>query len=487
VNLLAEGWPCLVVGGGPVAHRKTLSLLAAGAKVRVVSPELCPELAELVAGGKTEHTPRRFESGDATGARIVFAATNDREANRAVLEAARAAGAWCCCVDENWEEGDFVTPAAFQREGLTIAVSTGGRSCRQAKMIKATLGRHIRSIASAELLVLGTSHEELSLEQREAIQPVGPRLDAVGGMLAQVWGIHEFLPLITCNRVEIAAIASDAVCEGDLIERILGFERLEERQKYRLVGYDAFEHMALVTAGMRSQSPGEYHVASQIKEALAGAVRREWAGGMMQSWVAAALHLSKHIKNEVTPLLHPAEIEDVSSDYVSERVGADWSGRMVLVIGSGMVGRSLIAAALNRNARCVWCYHVTRPEPAAAWSDRVRLISFNEMKESLGACDIVFCAAESPRHVLHQGHAPFFNQERRVVIVDLGVPRNVSPDLMPLLPEGELVNLDRLKNWAARTYGGLERALAMSRRIVGEHRNEYESLVERFQGRNAGQ
>lgn len=42
--LRLEGRPVLVVGGGPVAAGKLLGLLAAGARVTVVAPEVRPEV-----------------------------------------------------------------------------------------------------------------------------------------------------------------------------------------------------------------------------------------------------------------------------------------------------------------------------------------------------------------------------------------------------------------------------------------------------------
>ena len=43
--------PCLVAGGGPVAEAKVRGLLAAGARVTVVSPTLTPALTALAAEG----------------------------------------------------------------------------------------------------------------------------------------------------------------------------------------------------------------------------------------------------------------------------------------------------------------------------------------------------------------------------------------------------------------------------------------------------
>lgn len=107
VNLLTRGWPCLVVGAGAVAARKVQALLAAGAAVQVVAPEICPERAGSAAAGEIEHAVREFAPSDADGKRLVFAATNDRAVNRAVLHAARQAGALCCGVDGSWVDGDF--------------------------------------------------------------------------------------------------------------------------------------------------------------------------------------------------------------------------------------------------------------------------------------------------------------------------------------------------------------------------------------------
>ncbi|RKY84337.1 bifunctional precorrin-2 dehydrogenase/sirohydrochlorin ferrochelatase, partial [candidate division KSB1 bacterium] len=42
--------PVIVVGGGKVAYRKVKSLLDAGAKITVVSPELDQDLRDLVEG-----------------------------------------------------------------------------------------------------------------------------------------------------------------------------------------------------------------------------------------------------------------------------------------------------------------------------------------------------------------------------------------------------------------------------------------------------
>ena len=50
-----------------------------------------------------------------------------------------------------------MTPAVLRRGDLTVAISTGGRSCRQARMIKQSLDRHLQSLETADLLIMGVS------------------------------------------------------------------------------------------------------------------------------------------------------------------------------------------------------------------------------------------------------------------------------------------------------------------------------------------
>lgn len=146
--LLVAGRPCLVVGGGDIATRKVGHLLDAEANVTVVSLTLTDALQALARKRKIRVIPRAFARSDVRGKYLVFATTDRKDINRRVLAAARARGILCSASDSNWPNGDFVTPAICRGHGLVVTVSTGGRSCRQARIVKDKIARLLATMAN---------------------------------------------------------------------------------------------------------------------------------------------------------------------------------------------------------------------------------------------------------------------------------------------------------------------------------------------------
>ena len=138
--LKVAGRGCVVVGGGEVALRKATALVECGARVRVISPELGPELAALAARGAIEWEARGYRPGDLAGAFLCVAAADDAEVNAAVKQEARECGVLANLADDP-DGSDYQVPSFFADGDLLIAVSTGGASPAVAR----TLRRMIQS------------------------------------------------------------------------------------------------------------------------------------------------------------------------------------------------------------------------------------------------------------------------------------------------------------------------------------------------------
>lgn len=131
VMLQLEGRRCVIVGAGPVGLRKLRTLVPTGAEIVLIAPDA--EEATLATGVIIVN--REFSSTDLDGAALAFAATSSLRINREIADAARDRGIPVNIADDP-QGSDFTLPASCHREGLTIAVATGGRSPAAAALVR---------------------------------------------------------------------------------------------------------------------------------------------------------------------------------------------------------------------------------------------------------------------------------------------------------------------------------------------------------------
>ena len=133
VFLKLEGRRVLLVGGGLVAAAKLDGLLAAGAQVTVVAPQIRPELQR--PGVALERRP--FAEGDVDDVWWVVAAAPP-EVNRRVQAAAEARQIFVNAVDDPAHATAYLG-GVVRRGDVTVAMSTGGRAPALAGLLREAL------------------------------------------------------------------------------------------------------------------------------------------------------------------------------------------------------------------------------------------------------------------------------------------------------------------------------------------------------------
>ncbi|HZJ24967.1 MAG TPA: bifunctional precorrin-2 dehydrogenase/sirohydrochlorin ferrochelatase [Anaerolineales bacterium] len=134
--------PCVVIGGGKIAEGKVDGLLAANAKVKIISPELTPHLHDLVKQNQVEYAARNYQVGDLTGAFMVICATDQTDINHQVWQEASANQQLVNVVDDT-PRCNFIAPAILRKGDLNIAISTGGKAPALAVRLKERLQEEI--------------------------------------------------------------------------------------------------------------------------------------------------------------------------------------------------------------------------------------------------------------------------------------------------------------------------------------------------------
>ncbi|GJM04822.1 MAG: siroheme synthase [marine bacterium B5-7] len=130
--------PCLVVGGGDVAARKTAQLLKADAKVTVIALKINAALAKFTDNKQIVFLEKSYEQTDIEHIELVIAATDDRELNNKIAVQAKSKQIMVNVVD-NPDAGTFIMPSVIDRSPVMIAVSTGGSSPVLARLLRARL------------------------------------------------------------------------------------------------------------------------------------------------------------------------------------------------------------------------------------------------------------------------------------------------------------------------------------------------------------
>ncbi|MCP4370503.1 MAG: bifunctional precorrin-2 dehydrogenase/sirohydrochlorin ferrochelatase [Deltaproteobacteria bacterium] len=166
VNLDIKNRKCLVVGGGRVGTRKVTTLLACGAKVTVVSPDIRRNLIELADRGVITLNKRSYRNTDLDGMFLVIGTTDDEELNRQISVAAEKLNMLCNIADRP-KACNFILPSIVNRGDLTISISTAGKSPALAKKLRIELEEQFGNEYAELLRLMGVIRAKLLSQKHE--------------------------------------------------------------------------------------------------------------------------------------------------------------------------------------------------------------------------------------------------------------------------------------------------------------------------------
>ncbi len=165
VNLDLRDKPVVVIGGGEVAARKIETLLEAGARVRVVAPELHPDLDHAARRRRLVLCRRGYREGDLKGAFAAIAATDGRALNLRIRREAIRQRCLLNIVDRP-EFCDFVFPSRINRGEFMVTISTGGASPALAKKIRQDLEKRFGEEYGRFVALLAKIRAKIPPEER---------------------------------------------------------------------------------------------------------------------------------------------------------------------------------------------------------------------------------------------------------------------------------------------------------------------------------
>jgi precorrin-2 dehydrogenase / sirohydrochlorin ferrochelatase len=126
ICLNIENARIVVIGGGSVAEQKLKTLLLYTNNIIVCAPEISQSIQIL----PVTILKQPYKEDVLAGARIVYACTNIRNINRQIILDARRRQILACAADDP-EACDFVSPAIYKKEHMSVAVSSNAQDVRR--------------------------------------------------------------------------------------------------------------------------------------------------------------------------------------------------------------------------------------------------------------------------------------------------------------------------------------------------------------------
>lgn len=325
------------------------------------------------------------------------------------------------------------------------------------------------------LVVVGLSHHTASLETRERFAFEGEAL-----LEALQWlrerGVEECVILSTCNRTEIYA----CTLQDDLLVQFLHeWEGLPQGSLapylYIKRGEEAVGHLFRVAAGLDSQVLGESEILGQVRQAWEKAREADSTGGLLNSLFQWAVVVGKRVRSE-TALGRQA----VSLGSLAVRAAIDHSpditNAVIIVIGTGTMGRRIVKELAEHHPKALYILsHTFAYASALATDTGATPLALGALQQVLPDADIIFTATTAPHPILDTScllPLKELRQNRPLLVLDLGVPRNTDPAVR-LLPFVKLYDLEDLKALSEAHYRARAQEVPAALRIVHEGIKEY--------------
>ncbi|HEV3402384.1 MAG TPA: glutamyl-tRNA reductase [Acidimicrobiales bacterium] len=332
------------------------------------------------------------------------------------------------------------------------------------------------------VVVVGLSHRTVPLDLLERMSVADSQLPKALANLTKRRFVSEGVVLSTCHRVEAYVVAERFHGAAQDVRNFLselGFVAPEEfsDRLYTYVDEAAAAHLFAVSAGLDSVVLGESQILGQVRDAWERARAEGAAASRLSALFRHAVEAGKRARTEtaigrgITSLAHAAVA------MATEHLGA-LEGRRVVVLGAGEMGEGMASALSGARAGGGELVLVNRTwDRASALAERVggRPVPFEELPRELARADLLLSSTGAPGVVVEESDlaaATVDRPDRPLLVIDLGMPRNVAPGVGDL-PSVTLLDLGDLRAFVDSGLDERRKEVARVRTVLADELSRY--------------
>ena len=307
-------------------------------------------------------------------------------------------------------------------------------------------------IKEYHFFLTGISHKTAEVELREKVSFSPDTIaDALRGVHS-IRGVSECVILSTCNRTEIYTVLtkpSEKLFEA-IEQFVQDFSDVGEAISscfYRFHDTDVIEHLFRVCSGLDSMILGEPQIFGQVKDAYLTAIDYKCTGTATNRLFHHAFQVGKLIRNSTSIGKGTVSISYAAVE-LARKVFCNLDGLSALLVGTGKIGEICARQLIKSGIEHLYIANRTsfRAEDLAE-KLAVETITFDEIPAMGNRADVIITSVASDNPIFKTSDflSPAGNRKgARIVIIDLGVPRNIEPDI-PSTESIVLYNIDDLE------------------------------------------
>jgi len=299
------------------------------------------------------------------------------------------------------------------------------------------------------IAVVGLSHRTAPVEIRERLSIPEQSLEATLQQLRSQDQVLEASILSTCNRLEIYTLLRHPEAGIDAVASFLtGVSGLaEEELRPHLFTYhhaEAVAHLLRVAAGLDSLVLGEGQILSQVKKMVRLGQEYRSIGPILNRLLSQAVSTGKRVRTETNLGTGAVSISSAAVELAQLKIGqarglddlVPLDQEQVAVVGAGRMARLLLQHLQAKGCRGAVLLNrtVSRAETLAADFPAlpVQCRPLEDLDHCLSTCSLVFTSTAAEEPVITAARLEPLNRRSSLMLIDIGVPRNISPDVAEL-------------------------------------------------------
>ncbi len=319
-----------------------------------------------------------------------------------------------------------------------------------------------------EFSAVGINHWKADVALRECFS-LSPEHKKAYLEDARIIGLRDVIIISTCNRTEVFARTSrPGILAELLIKHSGGNTEAFDRFGFSFSGEEAVRHLLRVTVGLDAQILGDLQIVKQVKEAYECTHSLGMADTVLHRLMQFVLRTHKRSRSE-TDLASGAATTAYAAVQFAKKNLRTLKSKNILLVGTGKIGKITCRNLMNMGARNVTLLNRNR-QRAENLGERFQLpvSGLENLNKELAKADLVIVATGADRPVIGREQlSGLTGTDRKVVMMDLSVPRNIDPALEDH-PNVELVNMDLLSDTTDEAFRRREENVPKVEAIIDE-------------------